>query len=452
MQIQFLGATGTVTGSKYLVRAKDKKILVDCGLFQGLKQLRLRNWTPLPLDCKSIDAVVLTHAHLDHSGAIPLLIRAGYRNKIYCSPPTKDLCSILLPDSGHIQEEDAFFANKHRFSKHDPALPLYTKAEALASLSYFQTIPFREKLSLGNGVTVELIPAGHILGASFVRIHDGEKSLLFSGDLGRPNDLLMKAPSIVEETDFLVLESTYGNRLHDDTDVKITLADIINKTVHRGGIIIIPSFAVGRAQLMIYLLEQLKASGKIGEIPIYLDSPMASDVTHLYQKYIGEHRLTSQQCKQMCANVTMISTSEESKALDSKTFPMIIVSASGMATGGRILHHLKAFVSDRRNTVLFPGFQAAGTRGEALVNGVTEVKIHGNYVPVRAEIDIIHNLSAHADSNEILSWLGHFKHPPRTTFITHGEPIPADALRQKIEDKLHWKCYIPEYLETITLN
>ncbi|MBX9804947.1 MAG: MBL fold metallo-hydrolase [Alphaproteobacteria bacterium] len=452
MEIQFLGATGTVTGSKYLVTVRNKKILVDCGLFQGLKPLRLRNWAPLPFSPKSLDALILTHAHLDHSGAIPLIVRAGFHKKIYCSPATKDLCEILLPDSGHIQEEDAYFANKHAFSKHHPALPLYTQEEAETSLKYISAVPYHEKVSLGDGVTFELIPAGHILGASFVRISDGDKTLMFSGDLGRPNDPLMKAPTLIESADYLVVESTYGNRLHDESDVKEILADAINRTVHRGGIVIIPAFAVGRAQVLMYLLQQLKDEGKIVDVPIYLDSPMATDVTNLYRKYSDLHRLTPDECRKMCASANLVTTPDESKALDHQNFPMVIVSASGMATGGRVLHHLKAFVSDRRNTVIFAGFQAAGTRGEAMVNGATEIKIHGNFVPIRAEVMILHNLSAHADANEILGWLKHFKKPPRQTFITHGEPAPADALRHKIENRLQWSCYVPEYLEKVELG
>ncbi len=452
MEIVFLGATGTVTGSKYLVRAGGRKILVDCGLFQGYKQLRLRNRAPLSVNPADIDAVVLTHAHLDHSGYLPLLIKNGFAGKVYCSEATRDLCAILLPDSGHLQEEEAEYANRHRFSKHAPALPLYTRADAERSLARFAPVDFARDVELDGGLTLHLSPAGHMLGSSFVRLrHDGT-TLLFTGDLGRPNDLIMVAPTVVNGAHYLVVESTYGDRRHDSTDPQQLLAEIINRTVKRGGAVIVPAFAVGRAQTLMYLIHLLKESNAIPDIPVFLNSPMAVDATRIYHNHRGEHRLTPAQCDAMCAAAKIVNSVEESKALNTCQGPMIVISASGMATGGRVVHHLKAFAPEARNTILFVGFQAGGTRGAAMLNGAATVKIHGEYVPVRAEVVNIDNLSAHADYAEILGWLEHFESPPRQTFVTHGEPKAADALRHRIEENLGWRTCVPEYLETMPLE
>ncbi len=452
MQIQFLGATGTVTGSKYLVTAGETKILVDCGLFQGYKQLRLRNWEPLPIAPSELDAVVLTHAHLDHSGYLPLLVRNGFRGKIYCSEATYDLCWLLLPDSGHLQEEDASYANRHGYSRHSPALPLYTENDAERSLRYFSPVKFGMRFDLGGGLTAELSRAGHILGASIVSLDDGTTSITFSGDLGRSDDLIMPPPSPIERTDYLVVESTYGNRRHSRTDPVAVLGKAIRETASRGGVVVIPSFAVGRAQALMYYLHLLKESGAIPSgLPIYLDSPMAKDATAIYHKHRVDHRLTPRQCDAMCHAATIINTVEESKALDRQRIPKIIIAASGMATGGRVLHHLKTFASDKRNTILFVGYQAAGTRGAAMISGAESIKIHGEQVPVRAQVVQIDNLSAHADSDQILAWLSHFAVPPRKTFVTHGEPEAASALGKRIESELGWSCRVPEYCESVSL-
>ena len=451
MELRFLGATGTVTGSKYLVSAGSKKILVDCGLFQGYKQLRLRNRAPLPVEPRDIDAVILTHAHLDHSGYLPLLIKNGFAGKVYCTQSTRDLCAILLPDSGHLQEEEAEYANRHKYSKHAPALPLYTREDAEHSLARFVPVDFARDADLDGGLTLHLLPAGHILGSSFVRLRHGGQTLLFTGDLGRPNDLIMVAPTIVNRADYLVVESTYGDRRHDSTDPQERLAEIINRTVKRGGAVIVPAFAVGRAQTLMYLIHLLKAAQAIPDIPVFLNSPMAVDATRLYHKHRGEHRLTPAQCDAMCAAAKVVNSVEESKALNTRQGPMIVISASGMATGGRVVHHLKAFAPEARNTILFAGFQAGGTRGAAMLNGAETIKIHGEYVPVRAEVARIDNFSAHADYAEILAWLGHFE-PPRQIFVTHGEPKAADALRHRIEEKLGWRTRVPEYLETARLE
>ncbi len=458
MKLSFLGATGTVTGSKYLLSAQaasgvDTRILIDCGLFQGLKQLRLRNWADLPIDPKTLDAVVLTHAHIDHSGYLPLLVKKGYAGKIYCSPATRDLCEVLLLDSAHLQEEEARYANKSGFSKHHPALPLYTTDDAQNALALLTPIEYEQDVDLGGGLTLRLSPSGHILGSAFVRIHSKKTSVLFSGDIGRPHDILMKPPATIKQADYLVLESTYGNRLHDRSDPQLKLAEIINQTVQHKGVVLIPVFAVGRAQELLYYIHLLKASGAIPDhIPVYLNSPMAVDATAIFNHFKNEHRLSAEQSHALCHVAHMVHGVEESKRLNQQRGPMIILSASGMATGGRVVHHLKAFAPNPNNTVLFVGFQAAGTRGAAMLDGADSIKIHGEYVPVRAKVALISNLSAHADYAEIIAWLGGFVSPPKRTFITHGEPVAADAMRLHLEERLHWRVTVPDYLETVNLD
>jgi metallo-beta-lactamase family protein len=453
MELTFLGATGTVTGSKYLLTSGSTRLLVDCGLFQGFKSLRLRNWDAPPVKPSELDAVILTHAHLDHSGYLPLLVKRGFSGRIYCAPGTRDLCAILLPDSGHLQEEDAAQANKHRYSRHTPALPLYTQEDAVRSLRQFFPVEPERDVDLGNGLTLRLSPAGHILGSSLVSVTDGGTSILFSGDLGRPVDLIMKPPSAVRRTDYLVIESTYGNRLHDPADPEAALAAVINRTIARGGVVVIPSFAVGRTQTVLYVLHRLKAARTIPEaLPVFLDSPMAVEATDIYVRHAGEHRLTPAECRAMCRAARFVNSVEESKHLDSLDEPMVLISASGMATGGRVLHHLKVFAPEPRNTIVFVGFQAGGTRGAAMINGADSVKIHGVYVPVRAEVVAFDGFSAHADYAEILTWLAWFEAPPRQTFITHGEPPAADALRHRIEERLRWRCRVPDYLERAVLG
>lgn len=451
MEIKFLGAAGTVTGSKYLVTAEGKNILVDCGLFQGLKNLRLKNWEAPPLDPAVLDAVLLTHAHIDHSGYLPLLVRRGFKGRIYCTFGTRALCAILLPDSGHLQEEEARYANKRGFSKHSPALPLYTQAQAETALRQLSPLNFGEEFPLGKGLSFQFLPAGHILGSAMVRLRQGSNSLLFSGDLGRPNDLIMRPPATVRRADYLVLESTYGDRRHASGDPEEELGKVLLRVAERGGVVLVPAFAVGRAQTLLYCIQRLKASGKIPDIPVFLNSPMAVNATNIYCKHFEEHRLTAEQCEAMCGTAKFVNSVEESKALNRKRGPMILISASGMATGGRILHHLKAFAPDPNNAILLAGYQAAGTRGAAMAAGAESIKIHGEYVPVRAEVVKMDSLSAHADYVEILQWLRGLESPPRTVFITHGEPAAADALRRRIEEQFHWKCRVPEYLETAVL-
>jgi len=452
VQLTFLGAAGTVTGSKYLITAGSQRILVDCGLFQGLKQLRLKNWAPLPVDPERITAVILTHAHIDHSGYLPLLSKKGFSGKVYCSHATRDLCGILLPDSGRLQEEEAEYANRKGFSKHFPALPLYAQADAERCLKLLAPLELENNIDLGEGVNLCLAHSGHILGSCFVRLTYRGTSIVFSGDLGRPNDIVMKPPVRVARTDYLVLESTYGDRLHAATNPEAELADIINRTTQRRGVVVVPTFAVGRAQELLYYIHLLKASRTIADIPVYLNSPMAADATMIFRQHPGEHRLTPQQCEDMCRVAKIVNSVEESERLNNRSGPMIILAASGMATGGRVVHHLKAFGPDARNAIVFGGFQAAGTRGAAILAGAESIKIHGEYVPVRAEVAALSNLSAHADYAEIMDWLGGFDTAPRQTFITHGEPVAADALRHRIEEQKHWSCLVPDYLETVDLN
>ena len=444
-ELSFLGGTGTVTGSKYLLRSGTASVLVDCGLFQGLKTLRLRNWAPPPVAPKDVDAVVLTHAHLDHSGYLPRLMRQGFAGPVHASPGTRDLCAILLPDSGHLQEEEARYANKRSFSKHKPALPLYTEDDARESLKRFAPVPFRKETAVAREFRLTLQPAGHILGASIATFRAGEVKVVFSGDLGRMNDPIMRPPSRIEEADYLVVESTYGNRRHDEADAEETLGSHLNRALARGGVVIMPAFAVGRAQTLLYFISRLKERGAIPEVPVYLNSPMAINATRLYHEYMDEHRLTDEQCEAAHSVAQLVHTADESRALNGRAGPMIIVSASGMATGGRVVHHLKAFAPEARNMIVLPGFQAAGTRGAALAGGATELKIHGGYVPVRAEVVKMDSMSAHADYTEILEWLRGFKRPPKRTFITHGEPAAADELRRRIEETLGWTVSVPEY-------
>ena len=448
MKIRFLGATGTVTGSKYLVTAGDARVLVDCGLFQGYKQLRLRNWAAPPVEPASIAAVILTHAHIDHSGYLPLFVKRGFRGPVYCSEATADLCRILLPDSAWLQEEQAEHANRYGWSKHAPALPLYTRADAQVALARLAPVPLDREWECAPGIHATQRRAGHILGASMVAMRSDDASCLFSGDLGRPDDPIMHPPADAGGADALVLESTYGNRAHPVLDTGAQIASIVSRTAARGGVVIVPAFAVGRAQALLLHLHRLKAAGAIAPaLPIYVDSPMATDVTSVYVRHRDEHRLDERECRALSQVARFVATPDESRALDQSSWPMVILAGSGMATGGRVLHHLKRFAPDPRNTILFTGFQAGGTRGDAMVRGADEVKIHGAYVPVRAEVRNLETLSAHADAAEILDWLARWRKPPRRVYLTHGEPDAADALRRRIAERFGWDCAVPDYLE-----
>lgn len=447
MEIQFLGATRTVTGSKYLVQTEQMKVLVDCGLFQGYKELRLRNWAPLPIKPQEINHILLTHAHIDHSGYIPLLVKNGFCGKIICTEATYDLCKILLPDSGYLQEEEAFYANKKGSSKHHPALPLYTKKDAELSLNYFHPVDLNKPFKIHDDFYASFHCAGHILGASFIQIRHHDVSLLFSGDLGRAEDPLLNPPQEPLESNYLVVESTYGNRLHDTTNPEKQLGEIINRTVKRSGTLLIPAFAVGRTQSLLYYIQQLKSKNIIADIPVFVDSPMATNATEIFSHHAKENRLTTQQCAKVFGVAQYVRSTEESIALNQQKMPMILISASGMATGGRVVHHIRNLAPDPKNTILFSGFQAGGTRGDRMVRGEKEIKIFGQMIPVRAEVIQMENTSAHADYAEILTWLAHLKNAPRKIFITHGENESAESLKIKIEQKFHWNCAIPDYLD-----
>lgn len=451
MKLSFLGATRTVTGSRYLVEAAGRAILVDCGLFQGYKELRLRNWEPFPVPPASIDAVVLTHAHLDHSGYLPLLVRRGFRGPIYCTPPTRDLCALLLPDSGQIQEEDARRANRRGYSKHDPALPLYTADDAERALERFRVVPFGQELSLAEGLDCRFERNGHILGAAWVALRHGRRTTLFSGDIGRPRDPVLRPPVTPAEADYLIVESTYGDRLHDPADQLDQLGEIIGRTVARGGSVVIPAFAVGRAQSLLHALATLRARDRLPDVPVYLDSPMAIDATTILLRHPHEHHLDRAACAALARGAKYLRNAEASWRLDRDPRPKIIVAASGMATGGRVLHHLAHLAPDPRNTILFTGFQAGGTRGDRILRGEEAVKIYGEWVPVRAEVAELGNSSAHADYAEILDWLAGIRTPPRAVYVTHGEPAAAEALAGRIAARFDWPVTVPEYLDQVEL-
>ncbi|USU18183.1 MBL fold metallo-hydrolase RNA specificity domain-containing protein [Paraburkholderia fungorum] len=451
MKLTFLGAAETVTGSKYLLEGAGLRILIDCGLFQGTKNLRLHNWCALPIDVGTLDAVILTHAHLDHSGYLPVLARMGYRGPVYCTRGTRDLCQIMLRDSAHLQQEEAAYANRHGLSKHHPALPLYTLDDAEHALEQLQPLVFDQPKRLNDHACFRLLPAGHILGAASVVLCVEGKVIAFSGDIGRPQDPIMRAPMPLAHVDYLVVESTYGDRLHDNADPAAELADLFATTFRRGGIVVMPCFAVGRAQSILHYIAQLKATGRMANVPVFLDSPMATSVTQLYRHHVGEHRLSSTEANAISSAAQLVRTVDESKAILARHGPMVIIAGSGMATGGRVVHHLKAFAPDHRNTIALVGYQAAGTRGAALAAGAPTVKIHGDYVRVRASVVSLSSLSAHADYAEMLAWLHSIPEPPQRTFVTHGEPAAADAMRRHIEETYHWRCEVPVYLQAVEL-
>jgi metallo-beta-lactamase family protein len=451
MDIEFLGAADSVTGSRHLVTIGGQRVLLDCGLFQGYKVLRERNWAPLGVSPREIDAVVLSHAHLDHSGWLPGLVRQGYRGPIYASPATRDLAEVLLLDSAHLQEEDARRANRQQFSRHEKALPLYTRADARRALAKITPLPPGKLLRLGE-LSVTLAPVGHLLGACSVRLDDGHESLCFSGDVGRQHDLLMPPPQPPQPADVLLIESTYGNRLHPRLDAQAELGRIVRDTVARGGTVLLPTFAVGRAQALLVLLQRLKAAGEIPErVPVYLDSPMAIEATELYRRHRRLLALRPGEAQRMADGVRMVTTAAQSQRLTQSRYPSVILSASGMATGGRVLHHLKSLAPDPRHHVVFAGFQVGGSRGAKLVGGANEVKIHGEMVPVRAQISALEGLSGHADADELLAWARQMGRAPSRTFVVHGEPEAADTLRTRIKDELGWAVKVPQHGERLTV-
>lgn len=455
--LQFLGATDTVTGSKFLLKTHESKWMVDCGLFQGLKEHRLRNWAPMPCRPNDITGVLLTHAHIDHSGYIPLLIKNGFQGKIFASEPTVELCKILLPDSGYLQEEDAKFATKKGFTKHQTALPLYTYADAVQSLSHFQAIPNGDNTDLGHGMSVQMLKSGHILGARFLQVtvqNGARHKILFAGDIGRYDSLIANAPTPVSETDYLVLESTYGNRTHPEEDIFERITRIIQGAIQDGGKVLIPAFAVGRTQDLLFILKRLTEEGKIpADLPIFLNTPLGIDATCVYLRYLAEHRIRNTRTGSLfqSPNIHYVHDMEASKRLNVLEGPAVIIAGSGMITGGRILHHLKAYAGNPTTRLVIVGYQAEGTRGRALLDGAKSIKIHGQPIGVRCKIEHIDSLSAHGDVDDIMQWLRHFKRPPRQTFLVHGEPKCSQALAEKIREELHWPVYIPRYLETVSL-
>lgn len=458
----FLGATGTVTGSRFVLETEENRLLIDCGLFQGLKENRLRNWDPFPIPPSEIDRVFLTHAHIDHSGYLPRFCQQGFRGQIHSTHATRDLCEIMLRDSGHIQEEDAYWANKKGFSKHRPARPLYTVEDAERALSHFASVYYGQDLFLTDKLRVKFRDAGHILGSSFVDVKTTRsketRRIVFSGDVGRPGRPILRDPVQVFEVDYLILESTYGNRLHDDHSPQDELARVINESVERQGVLVIPAFAVGRTQELLFNIRELEEQERIPSLPVYVDSPMAIDVTSVFERSRADYGLKARTLalngKRILHPGQMLfsRTREQSQAINKEEARAIIISASGMATGGRVLHHLKYRLPNPNDTVLFIGYQAEGTRGRTILEGKPEVKIHGHQVPIRAKIENISGFSAHADYNEILAWLIGFNRPPSKTFIVHGEPDASTALAEKIRGKLRWDVVIPEFNEAVELD
>lgn len=440
--IQFLGAAGTVTGSKTLVEYEGKRTLIDCGLFEGIKELRLQNWSAFPVRAKSIENLILTHAHLDHCGYIPLLVKKGFRGDIYCTKPTQKLAAIILRDSAKIQQEEAERANRHGYSKHHPAQPLYNLDDVNRSLPLFTSNDYHNWIEIDEFLKFQFLNAGHILGSALVQLKLLDKTILFTGDLGRQHPLLLDPPEIVEHADIVVLESTYGDRLHEEENLKEELYNSIWHTYNRGGILMIPTFAVERAQELIYILAQLKEEKSLPPVPIYLDSPMGVSATEVMMEMHRWHSLSNEEITGMDQTVQLITDVASSRKIVEDRGPKIILAGSGMITGGRILHYLDHYLAEDRNTILLVGYQAAGTRGRSLEEGAAEIKFFGQYHQVKAEVKKITCLSAHADQREILTWLNGFKSPPAQVFINHGEAHASDALRVKIQHELGWNVEV----------
>lgn len=456
--IQFLGAAGCVTGSKFLLRTKGKKVLVDCGLFQGLKELRRRNWDPMPFDPREIDAVVLTHAHLDHSGYIPRLAKYGYDGPVYCTHPTAELLALLLPDSGYLQEEEARYANKHGYSKHTPALPLYTRQDGAEALRLLRNTDYGVEFEPVKGLKAKFHPSGHILGASFAELLFEGRRMVVSGDLGSYERVVMRGPTpIPTDTDYILVESTYGGRAQESPPVQSQLLKLLRPVLKRGGVVVIPAFAVGRTTVVLYHLRQLINRGKLPDVPVFVDSPMATDAVKLYRRYTSELNLrvdllkSVKDCPIRARHTYLVRSAKKSKQLNHRSGPAVIISASGMATGGRILHHLKNRLPNRRNLVLLVGHQAYGTRGRTLLEGAKKLKMHGIEVPVRAKVASIHGFSAHGDSDDLVRWLKTAPQKPKKAFLVHGESDELRALSKRVGAELRWRHHVPKYLETVNL-
>lgn len=448
-QLTFQGAARTVTGSKYLLEHGDTRVLVDCGLFQGLKELRLRNWQDFPVPARSIHAVVLTHAHLDHVGYLPRLVAQGFRGRVFCTPGTADLARLVLPDAARIQEEDARQANRHHYSKHHPALPLYTEADAWRAVTQLQPLGYQRPIEAAPGVTIEFSPAGHLLGSAYVLVRlGGGGTILFGGDLGRYGRPVLPDPSDAVQADVVLVESTYGDRDHGPDDQGGRLEAIVRETAQRGGRLVIPSFAIGRVGDVLYWLRRLERDGRIPILPVHVDSPMAAEALTFYRARVSELdaevRPAEREVSAFCTErLQIVASPQQSKALTASRETAIVISSSGMATGGRVLHHLEAMLPDERNTVLFVGYQAAGTRGRQLVDGAREVKMHGRMIPVAARIARLDSMSSHADRGEILRWLGTLPARPGRLCLVHGDPGPMDALKASIAARLGWDAYTP---------
>ncbi|MCB9224474.1 MAG: MBL fold metallo-hydrolase [Crocinitomicaceae bacterium] len=451
LSLQFLGGAGTVTGSKTLITVNETKVLVDCGLFQGLKELRELNWSDLPIEPSEIDAIILTHAHLDHCGYIPVLIKNGFAGSIYCTPATKELTEIILMDSAKIQEEDADRANSHKYGGHLKCKPLYTRVDAAKSMNYFETHDYSQWVLIDHHIKFQFHNAGHILGSALVEVKAAEKTLLFSGDIGRKDPMLLYPPKRIEQADFIVMESTYGDRSHSNEDVKAELLEIINKTIDRGGILMIPSFAVERTQELIYLMHLLDEEDLLPRVPIYLDSPMGVKSTMVFDRYPEIQDIPKAHADNMFSIIKYISTYEESRSIVADKKPKIVLAGSGMLEGGRMLHYILNHGGNVNNTLLFVGFQAVGTRGRDLQQGTRSIKFFGEYHEVKCEIHSISSMSAHADREEMIDWLKNFKKEPTTIFLNHGEPHQTNAFRVKIESELGWNVEIPKLNEIFEL-
>ena len=449
MKLTSHGAADGVTGSKHLIEFAGSRILLDCGMFQGLKLHRERNWLPLPFDPASVDAVVLSHAHLDHSGYLPVLVKRGYKGPVFASTATSDLADVLLRDSAHLQEEEARRINRYGLSKHGKALPLYTGADAKRALQRITPLAAGRSVKVG-GVEISLTPVGHLLGANAVTLAAGRERIVFSGDLGRQHDLLLPPPERIARADVLLIEATYGNRLHPREDAQSQLGDVIRRTAHRGGSVLLPAFAVGRAQALLLVLQRLRAAGDIPHsLPIFLDSPMAIAATELTLRHRKLLRVPRREIDTLTDGVRFTETAAQSQRLTRSRYPSVIISASGMATGGRVLHHLKAMAPDARHHIVFAGFQVAGTRGARLLAGEREVKIFGEMVPVRAEVSHFEGFSGHADADELMQWMAGFEQAPRHTFVVHGNPEATDALRFRIRNELGWQASVPPHAQTV---
>jgi metallo-beta-lactamase family protein len=454
--LTFLGAAGTVTGSKHLLDTGNHRVLVDCGLFQGLKELRERNWQPLPIAASEIDAVILTHAHLDHCGYLPRLVSQGFKGRVFCTAGTRDLCSLVLPDSAHIQEEDARDANRHGYSKHHPALPLYTANDAAQALSLLQPVGYNRPMPVVPGLDVEFINAGHLLGSAYARVTFDGRTLLFGGDLGRFGRPILPDPVPIDRADILLVESTYGDRLHEPDDRADQLAAIVNAAVRRGGKLIVPSFAIGRVEEVVYWLKRLEDEKRVPLLPVFIDSPMASQAMRFYAQRADELDPEMQKrergvCVFCTTRMTTVSSVQQSIDLVASHQPAIVIASSGMATGGRVLYHLAAGLPNPKNTVMFVGYQAAGTRGRSLVDGAKAVRIKGRDVPVEATIEHVDSMSAHADAGEIMRWLSGFVAAPTMTYLVHGEPVALEALRARITQDKQWPTHVAGYREQVEI-